>query len=80
MVTTADIRRLQDQAQMLRERLHRVSVALAMTEDMLAIHLDRMVYDDGARASNGRLSAEHARAAAADCRAFAARLAEEQNC
>lgn len=65
---------LLDEVQVLRERLHRVAVALSITEEMLAVAYGRMAATPSANASQQILEAKRARAAAAECRAFAMRL------
>ena len=70
------LNRLLDEVQVLRERLHRVTVALAITEDLLADTFERLADAPSARATQQRLEAKRARAAASECRMFAARLDE----
>lgn len=68
--------RLQDEAQILRERLHRVTIALSITEEMLAAACDRMAETPSVHSTRQRVEANRARSAAAECRAFAIRLDE----
>ena len=66
--------RLFDEAQILHERLHRVTVALAITEDLLADRFEDMASPAKGRSEQHQLEAKRARAAATECRLFAARL------
>ncbi|HET6909212.1 MAG TPA: hypothetical protein VFH54_07745 [Mycobacteriales bacterium] len=72
------LRELLEERQMLRERLHRVIFALALTEDLLAETFERLADTPSARNSVHTLSAKRARSAAAECRAFAERLEDVQ--
>jgi hypothetical protein len=67
---------LLDEVQLLHERLHRVTVALAITEDLLADTFERLANQPSARCTQHRLEAKRARASASECRMFAARLDE----
>lgn len=66
---------LLDEVRSLHEHLHRVAVALALSEEMLADALDQMTEPDGPSAAQSHLDANRARAAAAELRDFATRLA-----
>lgn len=68
------VRRLALEAQMLHDRLHRVTVALALTEEMAAEILDQAAVTHLQRSEHYREQAERARSTAAECRSFAARL------
>ena len=68
--------RLQDEVQILRDRLHRVTIALSITEEMLAAACDLLAETSSVHSTQQRLEAERARSAAAECRAFAIRLDE----
>ncbi len=72
----AEIRHLSGEARLLHDRLHRVIVALALTEDLLGDFFEHMAMQGGARSTQQRLEAKRARAAADECRAFAARLSQ----
>ena len=74
--TPAELRRLSDEARFLHERLHRVVVALALTEDAIADLFERMADHAGERGTHRRLQAKRARASADECRVFAVRLDE----
>jgi hypothetical protein len=63
-----------DEEQMLRDRLHRVALALTVTEERVADTLEALADSAGAGAEDYRLNAKRARAAATECRAFALRL------
>ena len=73
--SSPDIAHLLDEVQLLHERLHRVTVALAITEELVADTFDRMAEKPSANATEQRLASKRARSAAAECRMFAARLA-----
>lgn len=68
--------RLQDEVRILRERLHRVAIALSITEEMLAAACDLMAETPSVHSPQQRLDAKRARSSAAECRAFAIRLDE----
>jgi len=74
--TPAQLQRLIDEAQLLHGRLHRVAVALTVTQDFIAETYERLADGGGARESQLRLEAKRARAFAEECRRFAARLDE----
>lgn len=65
-----------DETQLLADRLQRVTVAMAMTEDILADTLERRARLGGPEASSRRLAAKRCRAAADECRSFSKRLAQ----
>ena len=74
--TQAELRHLVSDAQELHERLRRVSIALSITEDMIAEAYERIAdvhRDDGGQE---RLHARLARMTAQECRQFAKRLDE----
>ena len=68
------VQHLLDEVHLLHERLHRVTVALAITEDMLADTFERLASTPTIRSTQERLEAKRARAAASECRMFASRL------
>lgn len=72
--SSPDIAHLLDEVQLLRERLHRVTVALAITEELVADTFERMAERASANTTEQRLASKRARSAAAECRMFAARL------
>lgn len=75
--TSADLRRLADEARHLHDRVHRVLLALALTEDVRADLLDHLaIAHGGAHATDRRLAAKRAHAAAEECRTFARHLAD----
>ena len=55
-------------------RLHRVAVGLALSEDLLAATLEQLATTPGRDSSLYRLQANRARVAAEECRGFAKRL------
>jgi hypothetical protein len=65
-----------DEAQLLHARLHRVVLALTLTEDLISDLFERLAEQGGVSADERRLLAKRSRAAAEQCRTFAARLAE----
>ena len=67
---------LMDEVLLLRERLHRVTVALSITEEMVAAVYERLAETPSPHCTQQILEAKRARAAAAECRAFAIRLDE----
>jgi hypothetical protein len=69
-----DLRRVEDEARLLHERLRRVALALSMTEDVLADTYDRLANRGGPNADLRRLGAKRSRSAADECRAFIRRL------
>lgn len=75
-VDPADLDRLLREVELLHERLHRVTVALSLTEDLVADTFERMAAGDGARGTDRLLQVKRARRAAQECRDFAARLAD----
>jgi hypothetical protein len=74
--TPAELLRLTDEAQLLHDRLRRVVVALALTEEVLADQFERFATQGGARGTERRLEAKRARESAEECRTFAVRLDE----
>lgn len=68
--------RLVDEVQLLHERLHRVTLALAITEELLADTFERMAARPSARSTQQRLQAKRARMSAVQCREFVERLDE----
>ena len=70
------LKRLASEAEELRERLHRVAIALSITEDMMAEAYERSAGEGGATAPDYRQRAILARATADICRTCAQRLDE----
>ena len=68
--------RLAGEAEELRERLHRVAIALSITEDMMAEAYELSASEAGDRAPDYRQRAILARATADVCRNCAQRLDE----
>jgi hypothetical protein len=70
------LQHLVDEATELRERLHRITVALSITEDMVAEACDRLARKNGPGPTSAALKAEaqRARATADECRHFARHL------
>ena len=73
---SAGVQHLVDEATELRDRLHRISVALSITEDMVAEAFERMAREHAAEAESNalRIEAQRARATADECRHFARHL------
>lgn len=71
----AGLRHLVAEAQELRERLHRVAIALSITEDMTAEAFEQLAAGDDT-AAGYRDHAQLSRATADECRQFAKRLDE----
>jgi hypothetical protein len=67
---------LLEEAQVLRVRLHRIALALSITEDLAAELLEQMAEPGGATAPSLRVTAQRARATAHECRTFAEHLAD----
>lgn len=74
--TPAQLERLFDEAQLLHDRLLRVTRALTVTQDFIAETCERLAGAGGDNARHRQLEAERARAFAEECRRFAARLDE----
>jgi hypothetical protein len=72
--TPGDLRHLSEEVRLLHDRLHRVVVAVALTEEVLADVFERLAAQGGERGTQRRLEAKRARARADECRAFALRL------
>lgn len=70
------LQRLASEAEELRERLHRVAIALSITEDMMAEAYELSARRGGAAAPDDRQRAILARATADVCRTCAQRLDE----
>jgi hypothetical protein len=70
------LRHLVDEAQELRERLHRVAIALSITEDMVSEAFERLANADCDGEADYRHKAHLARATADVCRTCAQRLDE----
>jgi hypothetical protein len=66
--------RLVHEAQMLHDRLHRITIALALTEEMAAEIFDQVASTNDDVSGHFRSQAARARSTAQECRAFAARL------
>jgi hypothetical protein len=64
------LQHLVEEAQELRERLHRVAVALSITEDMVADAYERLATTQTVGSGVMRQRAKDARTTAEDCRAF----------
>ena len=67
--------RLIDEAHLLGERLQRVTIALGLTEGLLAETYEGLAGRGGPEASAQHLQAKRCREAAYECRSFAERLA-----
>ena len=65
---TGDLCHLEDEAQLLHARLHRVAVALAITMELIANTYDDIADEDAV------INAKRARGVAETCRAFVVRL------
>jgi hypothetical protein len=70
----AGLRHLVAEGHELRERLHRVAVALSITEDMTAEAFEQLAATGDDAAAAYRDEAERSRATADECRQFARRL------
>jgi len=70
----AAVQRLVAEAQMLHDRLHRITIALALTEEMAAEIFDQAASTQSGSSEHLHDQAERARSTAAECRAFALRL------
>lgn len=70
------LQHLTDEAELLRQRLHRVAVALTLTEERIADTFDTLAGNGGPSAEQHRLEAKRAKQAAVECRSFVARLEE----
>lgn len=68
------LQHLIDEAQLLRQRLHRVAVALTLTEERVAETLEHLAQSDAPDADQHRRAARRARQAAVECRSFVSRL------
>ena len=73
------LQHLVDEATELRERLRRITVALGITEDMIADAFEAMARRNGpgAESSSMQVQARAARATAEECRRFARHLETE---
>ena len=65
------LQHLTEEAQELRERLHRIAIALSITEDMVADAYERLARTHATGTGVMRQRAKRARTTAEDCRAFA---------
>jgi hypothetical protein len=65
------LQHLAEEAQVLRERLHRIAIALSITEDMVADAYDRLARTNTTGTGVMRQRAKRARTTAEDCRSFA---------
>ena len=70
------LRHLVEEAAELRERLHRITVALGITEDMVADVYEKLAGEYGPESAMLRVQAQAARATADECRRFARHLDE----
>ena len=70
------LQHLVDEAMELRDRLHRITIALSITEDMVAEAFEALARENGAGADSTtfRIQAQRARATADECRQFAQHL------
>lgn len=70
------LQHLVDEATELRDRLHRITVALSITEDMVAEACDRLARSNasGPAAAALKVEAQRARITADECRHFAQHL------
>ena len=76
---TVQTRRLHDlveEVRLLHDRLHRVAIGLALSEELLASTLEQLAEGRGNDSARYRLQANRARVAADECRSFARRLDE----
>ena len=76
---TVHTRRLHDlveEVRLLHDRLHRVAIGLALSEELLASTLEQLAEGRANDSGRYRLQANRARVAADECRAFARRLDE----
>lgn len=74
---TVQTRRLHDlveEVRLLHDRLHRVAIGLALSEELLASTLEQLADARSNDTARYRLQANRARIAADECRAFARRL------
>jgi len=67
---------LVEDTRLLHERLHRVAIGLALSEDLLATTLEELARARSHDSGRYRLQANCARVAAEECRLFARRLDE----
>ena len=72
----ATLLRLESQAEELRERMHRIAIALSITEDMMAEAFEQTASAGGKGATDYRQRANLARATADVCRTCAQQLDE----
>ena len=70
------LQHLVEEATELRDRLHRITVALGITEDMVADAFEALAHQTGAGPESAalRVQARAARATAEECRRFAKHL------
>ena len=73
-VQPGEVQHLIDEVSLLHVRLHRIAVALALTEDLLADTFDNLSEDETKGGTVYQLHAQRARVAAEECRLFAARV------
>ena len=73
---TIELQQLDEQGRVLRQRLHRVVVALAMTEELRAVMLRRVAAEAVGETPHWQSLANCAERAAQDCRSFARRIEE----
>jgi hypothetical protein len=74
----AALRHLVSEARELRERVHRVAIALSITEDMTAEGFEQLAAAGDDEATGYRRQAQRCSATADACRQFAKRLDELQ--
>jgi len=67
---------LVEETRVLHERLHRVAIGLALSEELLATTLEVLARARSRDSGRYRLQANRARVAAEECRSFARRLDE----
>jgi hypothetical protein len=70
----AALQHLVEEAQELRDRLHRIAVALSITEEMVADAFEQLARTTTCSSSTLRRQAKRARTAAQDCRTFAQQI------
>ena len=74
------LQHLVDEAAVLRDRLHRITVALSITDDLVADAFERQARMNGPSPGSAtlRAQAQRARSQAEECRRFAQHLEEAQ--
>ena len=75
-VQTRRLHELVEEVRLLHDRLHRVAIGLALSEELLASTLEQLAEGRSTDSGRYRLQANRARVAADECRSFARRLDE----